>query len=104
MQILKQRRNDNTNKILTAGGCILPSLGDSQLMCKCGNRAFHVGVTPRIEDGKQRADLHELVCIQCNKSLEVRVDGLLNVDGEFGKETVRHWESDKYKSTWSDMT
>ena len=104
MQILKKRRNDNTNKILTAGGCILPSLGDSQLMCKCGCKTFCVGVTPRIEDGMQRADIHELICTQCINMLEVRVDGLLQVDGEWGKETVRHWESDKYESTWSDMT
>ena len=89
---------------LIRSGVILPTMGDSQLMCKCGSRVFMVGVTPRIEDGNQRANLNELLCTQCKHTIGVRVDGLLQTDGEYGKESVCYNESDEYKSTWSDMT
>lgn len=101
--IIKNTSNslgDNTNPYLRPDGIILPCTGDSQLMCKCGNRTFVIGVTPTMPDEiSQRANIHEVICIQCKHSVKVRVDGLLETDGEYGKETVRHRESDEYKST-----
>lgn len=105
MQILKKRSGDNTNPFLRPNGIILPTMGDSQLMCKCGNRSFVIGVTPQIADeAGQRANIHEVLCTRCQHAVKVRVDGLLEADGTFGSESVRHNESDEYKSTWSDMT
>jgi len=79
-------------------------MGDCLMMCKCGSRHFSLSVTPKIENDTPKATLSCIVCINCLHKIEARVDGLIQADGELGHESVRHYEHDRYQSTFSDLT
>jgi hypothetical protein len=90
-------RSDQSQKILRQH-VILPTMGDMTLACRCGSKTWAIGVT--VKNGT--AFFHEIVCKNCAKSVKIEDMPMVCANGETGVEKVRHFDWEKYSTTFGD--